>query len=262
MNELEVRSPFDALWEKVDPFEWLRSVPGETFRRVGGRRTFRFEHDGHGYFAKTHSGTQWREVVKNWLSLRPPIYDAHAEVRAIRRLERAGVAVPEIVAWGRRGKRRTTRQSFLVTRDVGTQRTLEDIAREGVAEAWRKLIVRDLAVLARTMHAAGVNHRDCYLTHVLVRSLAREGADLVLLDLHRAQVRDVVPSRWRAKDLAGLWFSSAPAKPRRTELLRFVRDYVGTSPSEELRTNRSFWSAVERRRGALLREIPESAIPR
>lgn len=262
MNELELDAPFHDLWRDTDPYEWLADVDGETFRHVDGRRTFRFELDGQAYFAKTHDGTSPLEVLKNWLFLRPPIYDAYAEVRAIRRLERVGVPVPKIVAWGRCGRRRTARRSFLVTRDVGTQRTLEDVAREGPREPERRIVVRDLAVLARAMHAAGVNHRDCYLTHVLVRALDPDHADLVLLDLHRAQVRDTVPLRWRAKDLAGLWFSSAPARPRRTELMRFVRCYTGAPASVELRANSSFWRAVRRRRDALLRELPESVVPR
>ena len=57
------------------------------------------------------------------------------------------------------------------------------------------------------MHRAGVNHRDCYICHFLLhtdRPIQASDLRLSVIDLHRAQVRDAVPRRWRDKDLAAL----------------------------------------------------------
>ena len=92
------------------------------------------------------------------------------------------------------------------------------------------------------MHAAGVNHRDCYLVHVLCpEPVPGVAPQPVLLDLHRAQIREVVPQRWRAKDLGGLAFSAMDANLTRTDLFRFVRAYAGGSAAAALRAAPSLW---------------------
>ena len=254
MNEVFARPPFKALWTDLDPFDWITKQEGTTYREVDQRRTFSFELGGQTYFAKVHSGTPLRETLKNWTSLRQPIWDARTEVRALERLAHCGVGVPRVVAWGVRGKRVTTRRSFIITEDVGTQRTLADAAAEDLPLRVRRRAILELAAAVRTMHEAGINHRDCYLVHVLVRTLGPDSADLVLLDLHRAQIRDAVPLRWRAKDLGGLWFSAENAHLSRTDLLRFVRCYAGRSAADALREAPEVWRSAAARAKGLCRE--------
>ena len=65
--------------------------------------------------------------------------------------------------------------------------------------------------MVRDMHAAGINHRDCYICHFLLHlpfSGKEEELKISVIDLHRAQLRTRVPRRWRDKDLIGLYFSS------------------------------------------------------
>ena len=56
---------FKALWQNKDPFEEVNELEGIDFRKVKTRRTFRFEVDGKGYFAKVHHGIGWAEILKN-----------------------------------------------------------------------------------------------------------------------------------------------------------------------------------------------------
>src|SRR5690606_40875569 len=52
---------------------------------------------------------------------------------------------------------------------------------------------------------SGVNHRDCYICHFLLhtdKAVDPDDLRLSVIDLHRAQVRDATPRRWRDKDLA------------------------------------------------------------
>ena len=249
--------PFDRLWHGEDPLLWIESAGGEPFRDLPDRRTTRLEVEGEIYFAKVHRGVGVGETLRSLASLRLPAFDARAEVKAIARLRQAGVDVPEVVAWGVDEAPAHRRRSFVVTRDVGTQRTLADVASELAPDAHRerRAWTRALGRAIGAMHAAGVNHRDCYLVHVLCPEPAPGAAPRpVLLDLHRAQVRAEVPQRWRAKDLGGLAFSAMDAGLTRTDLLRFVRAYAGGSAAAALRAEPSLWRAVEARRAGLVAE--------
>lgn len=257
MNHCVARPPFDALWRGVDPFRWLDQQSGEDFRTLPDRRTFRFEHDGASYFAKLHSGVGLAETLRSLGSLRLPTFDARAEVRAIERLRSAGVHVPEVVAWGARGVLPHRRRSFVVTRDVGTQRNLFETlaALPPGAHAERRAWIRALGRSVGAMHGAGVNHRDCYLVHVLCPEPApHEPPRPVLLDLHRAQVRPAVPLRWRAKDLGGLAFSSMDLDLSAADHLRFVGAYAGGRAAAALRRDPELWRAAEARRAGLVAE--------
>ena len=78
------------------------------------------------------------------------------------------------------------------------------------------------------MHAAGVNHRDCYLCHFLLDIPLFENHQqikLSVIDLHRAQIRDKVPTRWRDKDLIGLYFSSTKIGLTNRDIWRFLKVY-------------------------------------
>jgi len=247
---LEARAPFDDLFARQDPIAWARGVRGEVFREAPGRRTSRIEVEGRAYFLKLHLGHSIAERAKEWISLRRAPAGAAQEVRAIRALERAGLRVPRVAAWAVRG-----RTSFLVTEDVGTQETvgtlLERVGAEGVTDEQRGALIDAVAEVVGRMHGAGVNHRDCYLVHLPLFALEDGGAEVGLLDLHRAQVRDEVPARWRAKDLGGLCFSSRAARLSSADVARFRSRYesaAGLCDAGDL------WSRVDARAAALDRE--------
>lgn len=247
----EARAPFTELAAEADPIAWLEARALDYFRERRDRRTFRFEHAGAGWFAKVHDGVGSGELLKNALVLRLPVFDAGLERRALAALEAAGVPTLEAFAWGWCGRNPLVRRSFLVTREIEYEETLEDFWRRrdsGFAE--RRRVVADVAGLVRRMHEAGINHRDLYLVHVLRRA----DGTLCVLDLHRAQMRRRVPQRWRAKDLAALAFSArAAGGAGRRDELRFLRTYRPGSLRSSLREERGLWRDVARRARRLQR---------
>ena len=58
---------------------------------------------------------------------------------------------------------------------------------------------------ARRMHDAGINHRDFYICHFHLDelSLQEQETRCYLIDLHRAQIRERTPRRWRIRTLPG-----------------------------------------------------------
>lgn len=188
--------------------------------------TLRFEMEGDAYYAKYHKGGSVGELLKNFLSLRMPVFSAQNEWEAIEHLHRYGVDTMTAVAYGYRGVAPLWTESFLITEELKNCISLEDVFLKGVWEtltvAERRDLVRLLAETVKKMHKAGVNHRDCYLCHFLWN---REENRLYIIDLHRSQIRASVPHRWLLKDIASLYFSSLSQAIPSTYFMRFAKVY-------------------------------------
>ena len=229
MEHWTATEPLRAAMEGSDPFEWLNARDGEAFRDKDGRRTFRFTLEGQRYFAKVQSGVGLVEALKELTSLRTPPLDARRELRALNRLGEALVPAPKVAGWGVYSTGPLRRRSFIITEDVGTQRTVGEVADALPPGGWagRRRLIQEVASLTSKMHAAGVNHRDLYFGHILAAGEADSSRRLVLIDLHRAQVWKAVPERWLANDLGTLGFAALPYCLSRAERLRFVLSYAG-----------------------------------
>ena len=250
---LFLREDIAAHWPKDQAFARAASQEGDVYRAREGRRTLRFQIKGKSYFLKYHAGIGWQEILKNLLQAKAPVLSAMNEVRAIEAVTQAGLDTMTIAAFGERGGNPARIESFIVTDDLTDTLSLEDVAAHWAGKpplAAKRLLIRRLGEIARRMHQAGVNHRDFYLCHFLLKQADFEAgnfsAPLYLIDLHRAQVRNKVPKRWLVKDLGGLYFSAAPLALTRTDLLRFVRDYSGCRPAQAVRDQVGLWHAIRR----------------
>lgn len=245
---------------------WLAARAGEPFRglafeqyfalgtelvkasRDGSRRTAAFERGGRRYFVKTHAGTGWREIAKNWLSLKRPVVDAGTEARALLLAEARGLAAPRLVAWGVEGANPATRRSFVVTEALPESARLSvalaaELAR-GVAR--RHALTRALAELVRALHAIPLAHRDLYLEHLFLAQAPPDAAPrLFLLDLHRS-APPRAPERAFVKDLAALYGSARRHGATRADALRFLHVYAAGRPADARQT--LFLAAARRAR--------------
>ncbi|MDR3055441.1 MAG: lipopolysaccharide core heptose(I) kinase RfaP [Zoogloeaceae bacterium] len=227
---LELREPFLSLWQGKDPFVEVERLQGRIYRAMPGRRTLRTEIDGRAYFVKIHHGVGWLEIGKNLITGKPPVLGARQEWLALRRLRAAKVPTMTAVAFGERGKNPARRQSFLITEEIAPAIDLETLTQNWQTTppvpARKYALIAAVGKTVAAMHQAGVNHRDCYLCHFLLREgEAHCPPSPALIDLHRAQVRAATPRRWRDKDLAALWFSALNIGLTRRDKLRFLRAY-------------------------------------
>lgn len=245
-------------------FERLWALPGRTYRRTATRRTLRVVLGGAAYFAKLHDGVGWREIFKNLLSFKLPVVGAANEYAACRHLAAHGVPAPAAAAFGRQGWNPATQRSLVLCEALAGYASLEEVVRaERVPPpGMRRRLLREVALLTRRLHGAGVNHRDYYLCHLFAdrAKLARGEVALAVIDLHRAAIRRRVPRRWRRRDLAALLYSAAAAaagRPgwalSRTDRFRFVRDYAALRPAAAVRGERRLWAAVAARAARLER---------
>lgn len=229
---VELKEPLATLWRGKDAFEEVKHLQGEVFRELETRRTLRFELAGKSYFLKWHRGTSMKEIVKNLVSLRMPVLGADREWNAIHRLGERGVDTMHGVGFGERGANPLTRTSFIITEDLTPTVSLEDYCADWETNPpdikVKRMLITRVATMVRNMHAAGINHRDCYICHFLLHlpfTGRQEDLKISVIDLHRAQIRSKVPRRWRDKDLIGLYFSSLNIGLTQRDIWRFMKTY-------------------------------------
>ncbi len=253
-----LREDIAPAWSGCDAFRAASKQGGVIYRDKEGRRTLRFEQNGHGYFLKLHQGVGWGEIVKNLWQGRLPILGAENEYLAIRAFERLGIDTLSIAGYGKRGHNPAKQLSFLITDELLDVETLEDICarwpQQPPSFALKQKLLDRVAHIARTMHENGINHRDFYLCHFLIQSDNPpinadniDGRKIFLMDLHRAQIRQRVPPRWLIKDIGGLYYSALNIGLSKRDILRFIRAYTQTSLREQLEQHRDFWTAVRER---------------
>jgi len=260
VNEVVLRPPFDRLWAGRDPFAEVEALHGKVFRALEARRTFRVDIEGRGYFVKIHHGVGWREIFKNLLTLRLPVLGAENEYRAVERLAELGVDTMRMAAYGMRGSNPARRHSFIVTEELAPTVSLEDYCRDWPQDPpdprLKRALIARVAWMARTLHGAGINHRDFYICHFLLHTEpppTPEALRLSLIDLHRAQFHPHgLPARWRNKDLASLYFSVLEIGLTRRDLLRFVRLYFDAPLRETLEREAALFAWLERDAARLL----------
>jgi heptose I phosphotransferase len=235
-----------------DLFLQVAALEGDVYRNVAGRRTVKVEIGNQYYFTKVHKGVGWIEILKNLLQMRLPILGAKNEWLALQRLRQIGIESMDPVLFCSSGWNPANIQSCIVTRSLEDTISLEDVVADtGFDLGLKRRLLTRVAEIARRMHEAGMNHRDFYLCHFLIKrsEVNAEDPRLWLIDLHRAQIRLRTPNRWKEKDVGGLLFSSFDIGLTKRDLLRFIKVYIGEGKSlrSTLKNDKEFWLNVERR---------------
>jgi len=248
-----LRGIFAKNWMQNNAFDRVREIHGQEIRNKEGRRTVRFDYEGRVYYLKHHRGIGWAEIFKCLSQLKLPVTSAVNEWRAINRLSSLGVKTLTPLAYGLRGTNPAKIESFLITEELTATISLAKYA-----ERWpkypptftsKKQIIETVAGISRAIHRDGINHRDLYICHFLLKRQVDllSGPVMHLVDLHRAQCRAKVPRRWLVKDLASLYFSSMDIGLTRRDVLRFLKAYFDKPLREILNADVDLFAAVRQR---------------
>lgn len=239
-----------------DVFDYCMSIRGEVFKASPGRTVYRFIHRHYPYFIKIHTGVGWVEILKNLSQGKLPVLGANNEWAAMARLRMMGLNTLKPVGYGVRGSNPAKQESFLITHELTDTVSLEELTAHwhGVSPniVVKRALINELASVMKIMHEGGVNHRDCYLCHFRLEmkggfaALRLDKLKLVVIDLHRAQIRRKIPTRWQVKDLAGLYFSSKNIGLTRGDLWRFMKAYTGKSCRDIVASQAALWRNVEK----------------
>lgn len=230
-------------------FNYFMQLKGESFRALEGRRTQRITLAGEDYFIKQHVGIGWKEIIKNLLQGKRPIFSAKNEWQAIQRLQALAVATPYLMAYGCKGLNPARIQSFVLMKALTATISLEDFCcswkKNPPAFSLKLTLIRQVAQIAKTLHDHGINHRDFYLCHFLLSTTSDR--KLYLIDLHRAGLHRYLRNRWIIKDLAGLYFSSKDLGLTQHDLWHFMKAYH-QQPLRTIIKNRSaLWQKIKKR---------------
>jgi len=206
---LKLSDTLQEAWAERDVYDVLSTLEGQVYRQKEGRRTFRFELEGRGYFAKVFMGIGWKALLACLLKFRKPVLSAENEWRAIQTLPKIGIPTMRLAGYGKRGRHPVHGQSFIITEELHPTVSLEDFCRNWKTQppppSLKQLLIERVAQIARTLHANRIVHRDLYLCHFLLDTSGAIDTDdgeslrLYLIDLHRARAVLRLP-RARAED--------------------------------------------------------------
>lgn len=181
---------------------------------------------------RAHRPWHW---LWSWLRGRPFTAPEFHQAAALFRLQRYGVATPKLLAVGQRHLRPWQTESFLLTETPPTRVRLLDWLAAQLSEpvfiAEHKRIRQVLTAAGRMLHR--MHEAGCYLADahddILVETDSRGGLAVLLGNVTTLETRRR-PSRRQARhDLIALCRRVAPHVQRRTDVLRFVRAYAGTT---------------------------------
>jgi len=237
----------ESLFLSGDPFLVAEDIQGEVFRQTANRITKEFSFEGNKYFIKLHYGVGWKEIFKNLIKLRVPTLGAFPEWEALKKLKSLGIDCPEAVGFYSKGINPSNIRSFLVTKSLINTISLEEALQKGKFQKLdfptKKRFIEKIASMSRSLHNNGINHRDYYLCHLHVDSNMDAGKEIYLIDLHRAQLRSFVPTRWASKDIGGLFHSALGFKLTEKDFYRFIKTYFQCSLEEALENHSKFISS-------------------
>lgn len=188
------------------------------------------------FYLKRHAPPPLKEYLKQLTRLSFP-KTALDEWRAIIRFHELGLpTMVPVAAGGKAGRLGPFAASFLLTEEIKNAKRLDHYLEQGLAPALsakqfrrKRAIIDRLAGLTRKMHLAGLNHRDYYLCHILIREIGdRDEFELFVVDLHRVDIAKKVSRRLVIKDLAALNYSSLNLSIHTTDRMRFLKRYLQT----------------------------------
>lgn len=198
-NQLDT---FEKVWNRqVDWFE----EPNE--RRGGwsgvGRIALKQRDGGQfGAFVKKqdrHQHKSWRHPIKG-----VPTFER--EFLMMRYLEKRGVAVPEVMLFGRNPS--GDLKTVLLTKNLSDFVSLEDFTAKLFADkrpalAIQRAVVNAVANFSRKLHTAKVQHRSFYPKHLFVNATDIGAPDVAVIDLEKSRI-NLVPFLRTFMDLAAL----------------------------------------------------------
>lgn len=199
---------FDSIWHYQD---------GETVKHIDARSVIRIKLNVQDkeriFYLKRHNMefTGIRALIAPFFPMWP-LSQGQIEFENICDFRRHNLATVIPVAAGERRSRFFWVESFLITEDFSPFLSLEKILREkpdfftgSRGENCKRILLKEIACLARRMHESGFNHLDFNATHILLSyENGSEVPHLALFDLQRIDKKKCFRYRWMIKSLARL----------------------------------------------------------
>ncbi len=234
-----------------DPLKKIQELDGDIYRKTANRVTKKFELNKRTFFLKYHGPIGYIEVFKNILKFQFPTVSAKKEWSALKSLERIGVSSPSPLAIWSKGINPANSHSFIITESLEPNISIEEAFNakglKKISASEKIKLIKKIANICRTLHSNGLNHRDLYLCHFLIDKNFDLDKPIYLIDLHRAQKRYTVPSRWLVKDIGALFHSVIQFGMTERDCYRFLMVYFGCSLRDLFLNHGEFIKKVRKR---------------
>jgi len=217
---LTINNEYKELLESA-PFHSFESIwnfsNGETIKQIKARSVIRFEIRHHDikrtFYIKRHN-SEFIGLSRLFPRLFPRrrLSQGKLEFENIYdfRINNLPTVVP--VAAGEKFSHFFWAKSFIITEDFSPFISLESLLENRPqflsgpkGENRKRILLKEIAVLARRMHQNGFNHRDFNATHILLNY--NKGSDIpqiALFDFQRVEKRKYFRFRWKIKSIARL----------------------------------------------------------
>ncbi|WMY94808.1 MAG: lipopolysaccharide core heptose(I) kinase RfaP [Arsenophonus sp.] len=231
----DIQEPFKSLWKDKDPFKEIETLNGKIIRQLEKRKTSYFIYKKEKYFIKIHYGISIKEIIKNLFFLRLPVFGAKREWKIVQYLTNSRIDTMDVRVFAEQKNNILQRKSFIITRALSSTISLDNFCKnwKNISPNFqiKKILISTLAQIINKMHKSGVNHRDCYICHFLLHIPIHNSKKIKIsvIDLHRAQLRKIVPKGWKNKDLIGLYYSSLNIGLTKRDIFRFLKVYFNNN---------------------------------
>jgi len=220
----------------------MATTDGRCLRTLADRENWHLQlHDAHqqlhGVYLKKHHVRTWRSWLRAKLQLGPGKTAGYTEARNAQELSDEGIDCIRVLAYGEQLLAGGLVESFVLTDELTGYTQLDHFlpARFPVRETKQTAprdrdlarLIRQVAQIARKLHAAGYNHRDLYCCHFFIKEMMPGRFDIKLIDLQRVQHRRRFRRRWLVKDLAQLAWSATRPEISCAQKMAFMRHYLG-----------------------------------
>jgi tRNA A-37 threonylcarbamoyl transferase component Bud32 len=153
--------------------------------------------------------------------------NAYKEWKMILELERRGVPVPEVLAFGTDRSKGLLKREILVTKEISKGISLADFIKNNYPRLdFREKLqfIESFALFIKHLHEAGIFHADLHLRNIFIHRNNGENS-FVLLDLDRVRINPVqLSQRQRTANLA-LLLANFWTLGSLTERFRFLKCY-------------------------------------
>ena len=199
-------------------------------------------------FMKRYEKTPILDQLKNWINCHRRASMSHADSAPAEELATAGINTPKTIATGEQWGNFFEKRSFIVTEKIPDAESLErklppcfDAPATTENLELRKNFITRLAAFVRKFHETKYRHRDLYLCHIFSNNADK----FSLIDLTRAFKPLLLSERFRAKDIAQLYYSASARYFSKTDRLRFYFTYTGRDKLDK--KDKRFISKVKNR---------------
>lgn len=169
---------------------------------------------------------------RGWLSIFKTIHKGNAckEGEMTRRMAALGVSVPVVLGYGTVSRYGLLQYDVVLTQEVADCRTLRELVDQDwsiLPPSLKRRLIETFGKFVKSLHEAGVVHKDPHLGNILYRS-GIQAEPFVILDTDQVTLQSCpLEETARLRNLA--LFPSLKYSPSRTEILRFLKGYQAPS---------------------------------